>query len=736
MGSPSGATRPTPIVDGSDRKFFVRAAENGNKQALEQFDAALAAQSKPKPPPSRTAPKPHVEPQRAEDPSDQKFYNMAADRKNKVIDLENRAADLRQQLETLPSDSFSGYVRPGLQVELDEVERELDSYQLQDLRVKEAELRRELSALPSNSFSGYARQGLLAQLDSVEQQITDTSIRSLEGEAAEINDRLSDLPSDSFSGYVRQDLEARLLEIDAELAELRSPSDVITFAEFKEATGEVFDQHVEELMVQEGHDRDVAERIVSLQFGASGVPSEALPGNVAQFDPIRVFQDHAEAFDTAKEVVEGDRANPDEFTSLDDLDAIIDNPDRFDPDVVTTAILLRRAADQPGNEEFKAQFEKKSFWEQIKDSPWLDPNSDSLVVNLVRGAAAPGVGYSPAFMQRVVNEGPGVAEQIGSGLYELSPINQAYLAVTDRGQLIDNYQSFGGGLWDWGVDTAKLGAGLTALATPGGPELLYAATGVDVRGEALNAVTSAGSTLLNDPDELAQAVVGWDQFKDDPWRWAGNQAPDIILEILGTKGASKVIKGADAAADIAEAGRVARHLEDIPPPTVDDLISPIAPGDIDALPLPNKRVTNADGPSGSSGVPASRAEALDRLYREAENQGIEIITDADPEIRDYMNHRARSEGVAPEDLHAINLGDTIVVREAHADDVRVLREEMIHAEQQRAGIEISPGMNERTAMELDARRQMIANADEYGLTPEEVIEIEREITIIIERGSY
>jgi hypothetical protein len=52
MGSPSGTTRTTPTVDGSDRKFYVKAAENGNEEALERFDAALAAQSKPTPPPA------------------------------------------------------------------------------------------------------------------------------------------------------------------------------------------------------------------------------------------------------------------------------------------------------------------------------------------------------------------------------------------------------------------------------------------------------------------------------------------------------------------------------------------------------------------------------------------------------------------------------------------------------------------------------------------------------------
>jgi len=579
MGLPSGATKPAPKVDASDRKFYIRAAENGNKDALKDFDAALSTQQKstpPKPPTpttsssssggsSATAPREHVSAERAADPSDQKFYNMAADRQNTIVDLKNRSDELRQNIDALGTSG--GYVTGAMREELGEVEQEIDSYELQDLRSKAAGLNHNLANLPTDSFSGYARQGLQTELEAVEQQITDIEIRGLENESAEINKQLLNLRTDSFSGYARQGLEARLNDIEAKLAEYRGPSETMNFAEFKQATGEVFNQHVEGLMAEEGHDRAVAERLVSLQFDASGVPSEAMPDNVAGFDPFQVFQNQADAFDTAKEIVEGDRGNPDQFTSLDDLDAIINNPERFDPDVVTTAVLLKRAADQPGNEEFRAQFEKKSLWEQVKESPWLDPNSDSLMVNLVRGGSS-GV-VSPAFIQRTIDEGPGVLRQIDNSLTQLSPTHQAQLLVTDPGQLIDNYKSFGSGLMDWGVDTAKLGVGVAALATPGGAELLKATTGVDVRQEALDAAVGAGDVLINDPDELLQAVVGWDQFVDDPWRWAGNQAPDIILEILGTKGASKIVRGVDAAADVAEAGRVAGRLDDVPGVDVD-----------------------------------------------------------------------------------------------------------------------------------------------------------------------
>jgi hypothetical protein len=247
MNSPKKPPAPKPTstpVDASDRKFYVQAADRGNEEALEQFDAALAAQSEASsasPPATTTgspndayqdyldgqreritsdAPREHVRPMVADDPSDQKFYNMAADRENTIIDLENKAHSLNNDIEALGTSG--GYATQAMQAELTQVERELDGYRLQDLRVEAAELRREIANLPSDSVSGFARQGLQARLDLVDQQITDTSIRTLEGEAAEINEKLSNLPSDSFSGYARQELEARLKDIEQELDKLRT----------------------------------------------------------------------------------------------------------------------------------------------------------------------------------------------------------------------------------------------------------------------------------------------------------------------------------------------------------------------------------------------------------------------------------------------------------------------------------------------------------------------------------
>lgn len=55
----------------------------------------------------------------------------------------------------------------------------------------------------------------------------------------------------------------------------------------------------------------------------------------------------------------------------------------------------------------------------------------------------------------------------------------------------------------------------------------------------------------------------------------------------------------------------------------------------------------------------ARAQALQDVYDEAERCGVQLLTDADPEIKAYMDNAAKREGVPPEGMHAITLGATI-----------------------------------------------------------------------------
>ena len=133
----------------------------------------------------------------------------------------------------------------------------------------------------------------------------------------------------------------------------------------------------------------------------------------------------------------------------------------------------------------------------------------------------------------------------------------------------------------------------------------------------------------------------------------------------------------------------------------------------------------------------SREQALKDVHREAEQLGIKIITDTDPEIAEYMNHAATRQAIQPEDMHAITLGtEIILIRERFAGNVRVLREELIHTQQQIKGLSIDAGRDIITAMELDARYQLLQNKDSWALTDEEVAEIKREIMVTTQKGRY
>jgi hypothetical protein len=77
---------------------------------------------------------------------------------------------------------------------------------------------------------------------------------------------------------------------------------------------------------------------------------------------------------------------------------------------------------------------------------------------------------------------------------------------------------------------------------------------------------------------------------------------------------------------------------------------------------------------------------------------------------------------------ACSIGNVIIVREAFRQNVRTLREELIHMDQAaEAPFVVGPGAIEDEAeLELDARRRMIENAERWGLV-DEVSALEREM---------
>src|SRR5262249_9709916 len=129
----------------------------------------------------------------------------------------------------------------------------------------------------------------------------------------------------------------------------------------------------------------------------------------------------------------------------------------------------------------------------------------------------------------------------------------------------------------------------------------------------------------------------------------------------------------------------------------------------------------------------SREQALSDIYSEAQARKIEIRTG--PEAEAYLDYAAKQQGISPEKMHASTLGqDLIMVRESHAGDVRTLREELLHTQQQVPGFEAS--VASRTQAEIQVREQMIQNRQRWGLTNAEVRELVQEIRTIRQRGVY
>ncbi len=113
--------------------------------------------------------------------------------------------------------------------------------------------------------------------------------------------------------------------------------------------------------------------------------------------------------------------------------------------------------------------------------------------------------------------------------------------------------------------------------------------------------------------------------------------------------------------------------------------------------------------------------------------GVEIRSGS--EADEILNYRAKIEGVPPESMHAVTLGDDLIlVRDSHVNNVRVLREELLHTQQQKIGFEIS--YSSVTQAEIQVRKQMISQGYEWGLTRQEIQELHDDISTIKLRGGY
>ena len=125
---------------------------------------------------------------------------------------------------------------------------------------------------------------------------------------------------------------------------------------------------------------------------------------------------------------------------------------------------------------------------------------------------------------------------------------------------------------------------------------------------------------------------------------------------------------------------------------------------------------------------AERARILRELLAEAQNLNVTIH--ADDEAQAYLDWCAQRAGAPSEDYRAVTLGDDIYVRAQYADNIRILREELIHVEQQREGI------TSVVDAEIQAREFMIQFRDQWGITDDDVQDMRREIEQMRRTGRY
>ena len=199
-------------------------------------------------------------------------------------------------------------------------------------------------------------------------------------------------------------------------------------------------------------------------------------------------------------------------------------------------------------------------------NPWLDPGTDSWVVNLAR--APLGLPPTPAFARRVVRQGPGVVGPLLRTSLEFQTISQLWLAATDPGRFAANWARAGRGAAEAMAATAMMAIGTQALTTaPWIDEIAGRTIGRRPGRELLSQLGQGVALLGTDPDALGRATVGWDDLQADPYHWLGGFAPDVVLEILTGLALGRGATAARAGTRAAEAAQALEAMEAVEIPT-------------------------------------------------------------------------------------------------------------------------------------------------------------------------
>lgn len=125
-----------------------------------------------------------------------------------------------------------------------------------------------------------------------------------------------------------------------------------------------------------------------------------------------------------------------------------------------------------------------------------------------------------------------------------------------------------------------------------------------------------------------------------------------------------------------------------------------------------------------------RKRALQELLQEMKIEGVTVHYDE--EAQTLLDFFARQKGVTEKNICAVTLGDDIFVRLEYAENVRVLREELIHVQQQRRGLP----SNQIVEAEAEARELIIQNRRKWAISNDEVREIIQELRQLWRTNRY
>ena len=216
------------------------------------------------------------------------------------------------------------------------------------------------------------------------------------------------------------------------------------------------------------------------------------------------------------------------------------------------------AASDAGSKPAPVQLFTKTF-----DGPgmWNSFRHNILEGNSVVGSLITGR-HTPQSTATIVNNAGDVLGRLDNANNEIRSLNPtsfegANLLARDPGQFFDNQRTFAGGVIDWAADSGKLAAALTIASSPVANDAWHQQTGTNIRSEIANSLRATATAAAKDPDAFAATVVDWEGLEEDPIRWAGNQAPEVVIEVLTAGTAAAPLGSRRAVNIIAETADIA-----------------------------------------------------------------------------------------------------------------------------------------------------------------------------------